>query len=349
MKTIDIAGRQVGPGTPCLLVAEIGLNHNGDMGLARETITAAAEAGADAVKFQNYRTEDFVTDRSLIYEYENAGEQVRETQYDMFKRCELGAEDLVGLKEQCDRDGVIFHSTPTSREGIEALLAVGAPMLKNGSDYLTHLPLIRAMAETGLPTVLSTGMATLAEVDEAVCAFRDAGNDQLVLLECTSSYPTPPQEVHLRRMPALGQAFDCLAGFSDHTAGTTAAIASVVLGACLIEKHFTLDRGLPGPDHYFSSDPAEFAELVRAVREVEVMLGTSRTYLKESERFGRENFRLSCVAARDLGPGHALREEDIAFQRPGSGVRPADAYLIIGRRLNKRKAMHEVLYPDDFS
>jgi N,N'-diacetyllegionaminate synthase len=347
MNTIDISGRKVGGGSPCLMVAEIGINHNGDMVLAKETIAAAAEAGADAIKFQNYRTEDFVTDRNLLYSYENQGEKIREAQYDMFKRCELSGDDLGLLKEQSDASGVIFHSTPTSREGIAALLGVGASFLKNGSDYLTHLPLIRAMAETGLPTVLSTGMATLAEIDEAVCAFREAGNDQLVLLECTSAYPTPPEDVHLRRMPALAGAFDCLVGFSDHTEGTTAAVAAVVLGACLIEKHFTLDRKLPGPDHYFSSDLAEFGSLVRAVREAEVMLGNSRTYLKESECEGRANYRLSCVVAKDLPAGHVLVEDDLAFQRPGTGVRPADAHFLLGRSLKAEMVINSVVRPSD--
>jgi N-acetylneuraminate synthase/N,N'-diacetyllegionaminate synthase len=283
----------------------------------------------------------------LVYEYENQGEKIREPQFDMFKRCELSEDDLGLLKEQCDTSGVIFHSTPTSRDGIAALLEAGASFLKNGSDYLTHLPLIRAMAETGLPTVLSTGMATLAEIDEAVCAFRDAGNEQLILLECTSAYPTPSEEVHLRRMPALGDAFGCLVGFSDHTEGTTGAIASVVLGACLIEKHFTLDRELPGPDHYFSSDPTEFGDLVRAVREVEVMLGNARTYLKESEREGRANFRLSCVAAKSLPAGYVLAEDDLTFQRPGTGVRPADAHHLVGRSLKTSLAANAMVLPND--
>jgi N,N'-diacetyllegionaminate synthase len=347
MKNIHVGERAVGDGQACLIIAEIGINHNGDMGLARETIIAAAAAGADAVKFQNYRTEDFVTDKSLIYEYENQNKTIRETQYDMFKRCELSKDDLKILKEQCDTSGIIFHSTPSGEQGIADLLGVGAPVLKNGSDYLTHLPMIRAMGSTGLPTVLSTGMATLAEIDEAVCAFRDAGNEQLILLECTSSYPTAPEEVHLRRMPALGEAFDCLVGFSDHTAGTTASIAAVVLGACWIEKHFTLNRELPGPDHYFSSDPAEFERLVKAVHEAQSVLGNSKTYLKESERFGRDNFRLSCVTADALSEGHALCESDIAYQRPGTGVRPADAHLLLGRKLKCNMAANEMILPAD--
>jgi N,N'-diacetyllegionaminate synthase len=349
MKNIHVGERAVGDGQACLIIAEIGINHNGDMDLALETIVAAAAAGADAVKFQNYRTEDFVTDKSLIYEYENQSKTIRETQYDMFKRCELSKDDLNILKEQCDASGIIFHSTPSGEQGVADLLEVGAPVLKNGSDYLTHLPMIRAMGLTGLPTVLSTGMATLAEIDEAVCAFRETGNEELILLECTSSYPTEPEEVNLRHMPALGDVFDCLMGFSDHTKGTTAAVASVVLGACLIEKHFTLDRDLPGPDHYFSSDATEFGYLVRAVREVEVMLGSGRTYLKESERFGRENFRISCVAANDLMVGHVLSEHDIAFQRPGSGIKPAQAHLLLGRRLKNSKVTSEIIDLEDLS
>ena len=261
MRVVRVGERLVGEGQPCFLAAEVGINHNGDMDLAHRSIDAAAEAGADAVKFQNYHTEDFVSDRSLTYEYVSQGKTVVESQYDMFKRCELAAAQLRELREHCDRRGVVFFSTPTSEKGIQELLELGVPLLKNGSDYLVNLSLIRAMARTALPTVISTGMATLDDVKDAVEAFRGAGGKDLVLLHCTSSYPTPPGDVHLRKISALSAAFDCAVGFSDHTNGTVAAIGSVALGACMIEKHFTLDKNLPGPDHRFSADPGELRML----------------------------------------------------------------------------------------
>lgn len=330
---IRIADRWVGRGAPCLLVAEIGINHNGDLDLARRTIDAAAAAGADSVKFQNYRTEDFLSDRSLTWRYVSRGQEVVEPQFDMFKRCELDLERLRLLRDHCLARGVFFHSTPTSEDGLRDLVELGAPVLKNGSDYLGHLPLVKAMGATGLPTVLSTGMATPDEVDEAVAAFRATGNEQLILLHCTSSYPTPPAETHLRKMPALGRQFRCLVGFSDHTEGIEAAVAAVALGACWIEKHFTLDRNLPGPDHRFSADAEEFAALATAVRRVEAALGAAELGPAEVEREARLAHRLSCVAARSLPAGHELVATDIAFRRPGRGLRPALAATLVGRRL----------------
>jgi N-acetylneuraminate synthase/N,N'-diacetyllegionaminate synthase len=349
MNPIRLKDRSIGPGCPCFLAAEVGINHNGDMALARQMIDAAAEAGADAVKFQNYQTEDFLSDRSLTYEYVSQGKTVVESQFDMFKRCELPRGTLGELRNHCEQRGVLFFSTPTSRAGVEELARVGAPLLKNGSDYLVHLPLIRAMARTGLPTVLSTGMATLAEIDDAVRAFREAGGRDLVVLHCTSSYPTPPDEVHLRKIPALASALGCLVGLSDHTEGIVAAMGAVALGACFIEKHFTLDRNLPGPDHRFSATPEEFRSLAGAVRTLERNLGNSLVGPTPSEAEGRRGFRLSCVAARDLPAGHHLSEGDLAFRRPGIGLPPAAAGWLAGRRLGRPVSAGRVLQPEDLT
>ena len=318
-----------------LLVAEIGINHNGDMGLAEGMIRAAADAGADAVKFQNYRTEDFLSDHSLTYTYTSQGQEITEPQFEMFKRCELSRADLAHLKKCCDSAGVEFFSTPTSNEGIEDLKQVGASWLKNGSDYLGHLPLIREMARSGIPTILSTGMATEDEITEAVAAFREAGGHDLVLLACTSAYPTPPDNLHLRRITTLAQKYACPAGFSDHSAGWEAAVAAVCVGACMVEKHFTTDRHLPGPDQWFSSTPEEFAELFRRVREAEEMLGSGDLRPTSAEAEAREHFRLSCTAARDLPEGTVLKVEDISFRRPACGLPPKSMHLILGRCLKK--------------
>lgn len=333
MPEIRIGRRVIGSGAPCFIVAEVGINHNGDVALAKRCIDAAADCGADGVKFQNYRTEDFLSDRSLTYTHVSQGREVTESQFDMFKRCEISAATLAGLKAHCDARGVVFHSTPTSEQGIADLVAIGTPVLKNGSDYLGHLPLIAAMGRTGLPTVLSTGMATYGEIEAAVQAFRGTGNEQILLLHCTSAYPASPKEVNLSRLEALAKAFTCPVGFSDHTQGTTAAIGAAILGACWIEKHFTLDKSLPGPDHHFSADPAEFSALVRGVREAEQMRGSPAIEPVEGEQAGRINFRLSCVAATDLPKGHVLAKDDIAFRRPGKGIPPANAGRLIGRVL----------------
>jgi N-acetylneuraminate synthase/N,N'-diacetyllegionaminate synthase len=348
MTPIRIASKEIGRGCPCLMAAEIGINHNGDKDLAHQMLEAAAKAGADAVKFQNYRTEDFLSDRALTYEYVSQGRQVVESQYDMFKRCELPTAWLRDLREHCDRLGVIFFSTPTSGDGVEELVRVGAPLLKNGSDYLVHLPLVRTMARSGLPTVLSTGMATLAEVDNAVRAFREAGGLDLVLLHCTSSYPTPSADVHLLKIPTLAAAFGCPVGLSDHTDGIVAGVGAIALGACMIEKHFTLDKTLPGPDHRFSADPNEFRTLVDAVRTMETSLGHGIIGPTPSEEKARRDYRLSCVAARSLPAGHRIEEKDVAFRRPGTGVPPAGIAWLIGLRLRKSLPCGKVLEPGDF-
>ncbi len=331
------------------IVAEIGINHNGDMGLARETIMAAAEAGADVVKFQNYKTEDFIADRNLLFKYQSQGEAIQEPQYDMFKRCELTRAQLTYLKEQCDAVGVLFHSTPTSVEGIEDLQAVGCQLLKNGSDYLTNLRLIRAMGKTGLKTIISTGMATLSEIDDAVRAFRETGNQNLMLLHCTSSYPTPAEDVNLARISSLRAAFNVEVGFSDHTNGTTAAVGATILGARWIEKHFTLSKDLPGPDHWFSMDALELRQLVASVRAAVKMLGSSAVGPTPSESLGRRDFRLSCVAARDISKGESIKPSDINFQRPGDGLAPIHEGLLVGLKVIRDIRKGQQIEKGDFN
>ena len=347
-RSINIGNKTVGPGAPCFIAAEIGINHNGDMDLAERMIQAAAEAGADAVKFQNYHTEDFVTDHSLMLEYRSRGEVVREPQYDLFKRCELDRDDLARLVRCCADNGVIFFSTPTGQESLDDLLTLGVPLLKNGSDYLGHLPLIRAMARSGVPAVLSTGMATLAEMDDAMRAFREDGGKDLILLHCTSSYPTPDDQVNLRKIPAMQAAFGCLTGFSDHTSGIVAALGAVTLGACMVEKHFTLDRDLPGPDHWFSATPGELRDLVRGVCTLEASLGQSTLGPAACENAGRTLFRLSCAARVALPAGHQLRTEDVAFQRPGTGLPPAALDWILRARLAAPVAAGHLFTREDF-
>jgi N,N'-diacetyllegionaminate synthase len=346
--TIRIGSKSIGDGAPCFVVAEIGINHNGDLDLARRSIDAARAAGADAVKLQNFRTEDFVSDRTLTYEYTSGGQLVREAQWDMFKRCELDRAALCALADHARAAGIVLFSTPTSEEGIADMQAAGMPLVKNGSDYLTNTPLIEAMARSGLPTVLSTGMATLGEIDDAVRAFSGAGGTELVLLVCTSRYPTPPSDVHLRRLPSLRAAFDLPVGFSDHTDGPVAALGSVVLGACFVEKHFTLDRELPGPDHRFSIEPAEQAELVSGIRTLEASLGQGRVGYTEGEAAARAGYRLSCVAAHGLEAGRELSAADIAFRRPGQGLAPKLMPWLAGRRLLRAVPRGHVFLPEDF-
>jgi N,N'-diacetyllegionaminate synthase len=346
---VEISGRPVGPGEPCFVVAEAGINHDGDISKAHKMIDAAADSGADGVKFQNYRTEDFIADRALTYSYPSRDGTVTESQYEMFKRCELPATALAELRRHCDERGVAFLSTPTSEAGIADLVDAGAAGVKNGSDYLVHLPLIKSMALSGLPTIVSVGMASLSEIDDAVRAYRAAGGADLILLHCTSAYPAPYEDVNLRRIPALASAFDCPVGFSDHTEGTAAAVAAAALGACMVEKHFTLDKSLPGPDHWFSADAADVEDLVDGIRAAETALGSPSIGPTESEAGGRRDSRLSCVAAADLPAGHRLAADDIAFRRPGTGLPPKDARHLVDRVLTHSVSVGHVLVPEDLA
>ncbi len=330
------------------IVAEIGINHNGNMNIAKESMAAAAKSGADSVKFQNYVTEDFITDKSIQYKYESEGKQVIESMYDMFKRCELDNDQIIDLKNYADKLNIDFHSTPTSTAGIKILKKIGCKIIKNGSDYLTNIELIREMGKTGLHTVLSTGMATLSEIDNAVNAFRSTGNNKLTLLHCTSSYPTPPSSVNLKRIKTLKECFACDIGFSDHTEGNTASIGSINYGTTWIEKHFTLSKMLKGPDHRFSSDPDQFSSLVKDIREMEQMIGNGSIKPNDIEQKSREDFRLSCTANKDLSPGEILNVNDVAFRRPGNGIPPKDIDYLLGHRVCKYIKKGSILKVKDF-
>jgi N-acetylneuraminate synthase/N,N'-diacetyllegionaminate synthase len=348
-RPIVIGNRSVGLGAPAYVVAEIGINHNGDLALAKAMIEAAARAGADAVKFQNYRTEDFIADRSLTYSYENGGRTIVESQYEMFKRYELDDAMLEAVVAHARSIGIDVHSTPTSADGIAALVRLGVGVIKNGSDFLTNTVLIDAMARTGLPVVLSAGMSTTDEIAAAVATVRAAGNERVIVLHCTSSYPAPPATLHLRAIQTIAERFGCLTGFSDHSEGTAAAVVAVTLGACWIEKHFTIDRSLAGPDHRFSSDEAEFRALVRDVRTAEASLAEAPLGFDAAEAGMRADARLSCVAANALRRGHALTSADIVFRRPGSGLPPTAVAELVGKRLRNDVATHHQFSAADLS
>ncbi len=348
MSCINLGLKKIGVGYPAYIVAEIGINHNGDMNLAKKAILAAKEAGADAVKFQNYKTEDFVPTKNLEYEYIFQGKVVKEFQYDMFKRYELSDEQLIDLKSFCDANHIDFHSTPTNFQGVDLLKKIGVAVLKNGSDYLTNLDLVEYMGKSGLPTVLSTGMALISEIDDAVNIFRSTGNNNLILLHCTSRYPTPAEDIHLEKIKTLKDAFGVVTGFSDHSEGAWAAVGSIPYAAAWIEKHFTLDKNLPGPDHRFSSDAKEFSQMVEGVRYMEKAIGKPQLGPTEHEYGSRESFRLSCCAARELNPGDILSKNDLLFIRPGRGIPPKLANYIVGRRVKNPVKAFSTLILNDF-
>lgn len=339
---------RAGENNPPLVVAEIGLNHNGDIVLAKEMISAAAECGADIVKFQSYRTEDFLTNGDLRIQYESRGRKVEESQLSLFKRCELKLQDWFDLMDFCTDRGVEFQCTPTSVSGVQDLVDLGVESFKNGSDFLGNLELIRAMGETSLPTIISTGMSTLKEIEQAVTVFRETDNHQLVLLHCVSLYPTPKHLANLCRIQALHEYFGCPVGLSDHSEDNEIATYATVLGAKVIEKHFTLDRGLEGPDHAFSTTPRELRDLVIATRSAFQILGSGTIDSSCAEDDARREYKLSCVARVNIDLGEVLDETKVRYGRPGSGIPPAEIHSIIGRTLNKSVAQGHIFSYEDF-
>jgi pseudaminic acid synthase len=335
---IRIGSRLVGPGHPAYLVAELSANHNGELSRALETIHAAAEAGADAVKFQTY-TADTITIRSDRPEFVvgGPGPWAGRTLYDLYQEAHTPWEWHPKLFEEARARGLAAFSTPFDPTAVELLRRLGAPAFKVASFELVDDALLEAVAATGKPVVLSTGMATAEEILHAIGVLRDAGCRELVLLRCTSSYPAPDDAMHLSTIPQLQRMAACPVGLSDHSLGTTAPIVAVTLGGCLIEKHFTLSRKDGGVDSHFSLEPHEFRELVRDVRRVEALLGTP-TFGPGIAEEGNVAFRRSLYVVADIPPGGEFTSENVRSIRPGFGLSPKYLALVLGRRAPRRIA-----------
>jgi N,N'-diacetyllegionaminate synthase len=339
--TVSIGGRPVGAGAPVFFIAEAGVNHNGDPALAHRLIEVAAAAGADAVKFQTFRTEALVSRHAPKAPYQVETTGGGEGQLEMLRRLELSREAFAALAEDCRRRGILFLSTPFDHASADDLEALGVAAFKTGSGELTNLPLLEHLAAKRRPIIVSTGMATLDEVATAVAAV--GGRAPLALLHCVSAYPAPPGESNLRAMDTLRARFSCPVGFSDHTPGLTVALAAVARGASIVEKHFTVDRTLPGPDHRASLDPGELAALVTAVREVEAALGDGDKRPTPAELPTRAVARKSLVAARALRRGEPLTAEAVTVKRPGTGIPPGELGRALGRRVRRDVGADEVL------
>jgi N-acetylneuraminate synthase/N,N'-diacetyllegionaminate synthase len=337
-RSFSLGGRIVGDGAPCLLIAEAGVNHNGDPGMARRLIDAAREAGADAVKFQSFSAESLVTGSAPKAAYQETAVGPGLTQQGMLAGLELPPGTLEELAGYARSRGILFLSSPFDEGNADRLDTLGVPAFKIASGELTNLPFLQYVARKGRPVILSTGMATLGEIEEAVQAIRDEGVEEILLLHCVTSYPAPLESMNLRVIRTLRRAFQLPVGLSDHTRGHIASAVAVALGACAVEKHLTLSRSLPGPDHQASAEPAEMAELVRTVHSVELALGTGvRKPTAEEEEICRV-VRRSLVAAVDIPRGEVLTESMVAARRPGTGVPPRFMNRFVGRRARKHIA-----------
>jgi N,N'-diacetyllegionaminate synthase len=339
----SIGSRAIGAGAPVFIVAEAGVNHNGDPALALRLVDAAAECGADAVKFQTFTVDALLTQGAPKARYQLETTGAEESQHEMLARLELSLEVLAELKDRAAKQGLIFFSAPFDEESADVLEALDVALFKVPSGEITNLPLLRHVAAKGRPIILSTGMSDLEEVEQAVAAIRAAGDPPLALLHCLSAYPAPVGEVNLRAMDSLASRFGCPVGFSDHTVGIEIAVAAAARGAAIVEKHLTLDKTLPGPDHRASLDPAELGAMVRAIRAVESALGDGVKRPMPSEADTRRVARKSLVAARALKAGERIAAGDVASKRPATGISPAELPRVLGLRLTRDVAADEVI------
>jgi pseudaminic acid synthase len=331
---ISIAGRAIGPGHPALIVAELSANHRHDLKTALRLVAQAARAGADAIKLQTYTPDTMTLNLDSGPFRIDSGPWSGRTLYELYREAHLPWPWHAELKKAADDAGVIWFSTPFDESAVEFLETLAAPAYKIASFELVDLPLLGAVARTGKPVIISTGLGSRDEIAEAVDTVRRNGSGGLALLKCTSSYPAEPRDMNLAAIPALREAFRVDVGLSDHTRGTTAAIAAVALGACIVEKHFTLDRTAGGPDAAFSAEPAEFADLVARVREVEAAIGCGNTPAPEIS--AREEpsraFRRSIFVVADMAKGDVFTLQTIRCIRPANGLKPRFWRDILGRR-----------------
>jgi pseudaminic acid synthase len=331
IRAIEIAGRKIGPGHPCYIVAEMSANHGGSLDHALEVVRVAAACGADAIKVQTF-TADTMTLKSDAPPF-RVGKSLWEGRslHELYGEAHMPWEWQPRLKALADELGIALFSTPFDGSSVDFLEKMNVPAYKIASFELVDIPLIRRVARTGKPLVMSTGMASPEEMHEAVAAARSVGNDQIVLLKCTSAYPAPPEEVNLRTIPHMAQAFGLPTGLSDHTMGTAVPVASVALGAVLIEKHFCLSRAEGGPDSAFSMEPQELKRLVADVRMVEKALGSADYHLGEEELRSR-GYRRSLFVVEDVPAGQPLTEKNVRAIRPGNGLPPKHLTDVLGRR-----------------
>jgi len=330
-----------------MIVAEAGVNHNGRLDLAKKLVDAAKNSGADAIKFQTFVAERVVSRLAPKATYQIDTQEPGETQLQMVKKLELSRSNFAEIARYAGRREIVFISTPFDEDSADFLERLGVPAFKISSGDLTHTPFLSHVAKKGRPMIVSTGMSTLDDVKVAVEAVRSCGNREILLTHCVSSYPAPIGEANLRIMETLRSAFEVPVGYSDHTLGFEVAIAAVALGACLIEKHITLDKSLPGPDHRASLDPAEFARMTKAIRLVEQALGSRTKSYAESERDVMRVARRSIVASRDILEGETIHRDMLDFKRPATGLPPSRLPLVLGRQARRKILADEAIEEED--
>ena len=345
MKKVKIGDKLIDEGEPCFIIAEAGVNHNGDVELAKKLIDAAKDAGADAVKFQTFHAEEIVTLRTKKAIYQNRAKE--RTQYEMLKNLELRFDEFRELKKYCDNKDIEFISTPYDIKSVEFLNEIGINRYKVASADLINKPLIEAIAKTEKQIILSTGMATLGEIERTISLINDFGNKDIILLHCTTGYPTPYDQVNMNVLLTLKKAFGLPVGYSDHTLGIEIPIMAVSMGAKVIEKHFTLDRTMEGPDHFASLEPNELKKMVEAIRNVEKSFGSKRKERTDEEKKNIFFMRRSIHASKDMKQGEIIKENNIKITRPFDGIEPWFLECILGKKIKNNVKKDEPIRWED--
>jgi len=327
-----IAERLIGDEEPCFIIAEAGVNHNGDINIAKRLIDAAKYAGADAVKFQTFKTEAFITRYAEKANYQKETTNSTESQFDMIKKLELSGDDFKELFYYAQNKGILFLSSPFDKDSVDLLNELGISAFKIGSGEITNFPLLKHIAKKKHPIILSTGMSTLGEVAEALEFLNKEGASDIIILHCVSAYPAKVGDMNLKVIETLRHAFKLPVGLSDHTMGITVPIAAVALGACVIEKHFTLDKKLHGPDHRASLVPKELKDMIKAIRDVEKAMGNGSKCLSATEGKNRSVIRRSIIAKVDIPANTIIRKDMLEIKRPGDGLEPKLISSIIGKK-----------------
>jgi N,N'-diacetyllegionaminate synthase len=348
-KFFEIAGRQINKDQLPYCIAEVGINHNGDIQLAKKMIEAAKRSGADAVKFQTFKAHELCGNKEQFFTYYSQGKKITESMLEMFSRFELSDDSWLELKEYCDKVGITFFSTPQNLNDLELLVKVGVPAIKVGSDDFSNLPLLESYSKFNLPIILSCGMSDLADVHNALEATNWFKNRNISILLCTSSYPTESTDVNLSKLITIQNAFPGLnVGFSDHTRGFLAASIAVGLGASIFEKHFTLDNNYPGPDHWFSEDENGLKLWISNIKEAHTMLGSPYVMPTEAEKEMRVLARRSLIVIKDIKKGEIITSSNLAPRRPGDGLSPSLLKSLIGLKASRDLAVGEKISMGDF-
>ena len=350
MNKFKINNHEISKENPPFIIAEAGINHNGSVEKAVKMVKTAKNAGVSAIKFQTFKAHEFISNSSLTYTYTSQGESITESQLDLFKRCELSNDDFYKIKKTCDEEKIFFLSTPQNKSDLDFLLELGVSAIKVGSDDFTNLPLLKYYSKTKLPIIISCGMATLEEIETTLDAIGTLDGYPTALLLTTSEYPTPPQNVNLQKLRTLSQKFpDITLGYSDHTQGNLASIVAISFGACIFERHFTLDNSLPGPDHWFSVNPSNLKIWSDSIKTAYQMMGSSEILPTESETKMKTIARRSIVSLDHIELGETLNENNIGLRRPGTGLPPKMFESILGKKAIKKIKKFTIINKEDFA